>query len=119
MEQPELRTKELELHIENLEFLEFLYRKMKERRSALHSDILEMIECASIEEIFSNLSFEPSISSVSVSLKNEILSEREIEDVWHFLALLIKNLKKSRHEYSRIELLLSRWITFHKEILSE
>jgi len=115
MKQSEIQTREIEFRIESLQYLEFLYHEMEKRRNTLHSDISRTIECASVEKFFPNLSL---ISSVSDSLENKILSKDEIKDVKHLLTIMSVDLKKSGHEHLELEMLLTRWIIFHEEILS-
>ena len=115
MKQSEIQTREIEFHVESLQYLEFLYHEMEKRRNTLHSDISRMIECASAEEFFPNLSL---ISSVSDSLENKILSKDEIRDVRNLLMIMFSDLKNAGHEHSNLEMLLTRWTMFHEEILS-
>lgn len=115
MKQSELQIKETEFRIEALQYLEFLYQEMGERRETLHSDILRVIESESVEELFSGFSL---ISSVSDSLRNRILRKDEIRDAQKLLEIMSTDLKNAGHEYLELEILLNRWTMFHKKTFS-
>ena len=110
MEQSE-QTEELELRIENLEYLEFLYQEMEKRRKALHQDISRIIESAFIQDLYPDIDF-----SVFASLENRILRKNEMEDIERFLTIVFNDLKEAEWEYLMFGILLSRWKIFHEKL---